>query len=91
MFECIVFLFSRLSGYPIDNLHTCGLVTGMINSGSSLGAAVGPIIGGAIMDALDFAWMGTALAAVNFMMVGSSGCIVFFMTTFVWFQRTWFF
>ena len=41
----------------------------MINSALALGAASGPIIGGALTDVLDFAWMQTILAAVNTLMV----------------------
>ena len=72
-------MFCRLAGLPLNSLHTCGLVTGMINSGSSLGAAVGPIIGGGLTDAYDFAWMGTVMAAMNAVMVSSSIYITEFL------------
>ena len=50
-------------------MHTYGMISGMIVSGVSLGSIVGPVIGGAITDALDFTWLGTILAGLNFLMV----------------------
>ena len=41
----------------------------MVNCGMSFGSTMGPVIGGVITDAFDYAWLGTMLAGVNFVMV----------------------
>ena len=58
-----------MHGHKKDSMHTYGMISGMIICGMSLGSTTGPIIGGAITDALDFTWVGTILAGVNSTMV----------------------
>ena len=66
-----------MNGHASDNLHTFGIVVGMITSASSLGSTLGPILGGVMTDALDYAWMTTVLSAASLTMVGSSAGLSF--------------
>ena len=50
-------------------MNTYGMITGMSNSGIALGSAVGPIMGGEVIDALDYPWLSTVLAFLAFAMV----------------------
>ena len=45
------------------------MVVGIVNSGIGLGNTLGPIIGGAITDALDYPWMTTILAMAHLFIV----------------------
>ena len=45
------------------------MITGLINCGLGLGSATGPIISGAIVDILNFAWTTTMVAVLSVFMV----------------------
>ena len=55
-----------------NSMNTYGMVTGMTSSGMALGCAVGPVVGGEIIDILDFPWAATALAFLAFIMVSNT-------------------
>ena len=80
-----------MNGHPSDNLHTYGMVQGMIGCGFSLGSTIGPIFSGALTDILDYAWVGTILAGVNFLMVSSRKYVLFSYHGFIVlvFHRVW--
>ena len=61
-----------INGHSSDNLHTYGMVQGMIGCGFSLGSTIGPVFSGAVTDAFDYASVGTILAGVNLIMVGET-------------------
>ena len=50
-------------------MNTYGMVTGMTSSGIALGSAIGPIVGGEIIDVLDFTWCATIIGLLAFAMV----------------------
>ena len=62
---------SRVNDHPKDNVHTYGMVTGLINCGLSLGATIGPFMGGVITDALGYVWFLTILSFGCLAMVSS--------------------
>ena len=45
------------------------MITGMVGCGNSVGATVGPVAGGVIIDMLGFPWMSTMMAGLAFVMV----------------------
>ena len=47
------------------------MVTGLINSGISLGAMTGPLLSGIIIDALSYVWTLTILAFAYLLMVSN--------------------
>ena len=56
-------------------MNTYGMVTAMSNCGNALGSAIGPIMGGKIIDALDYSWLSTVLAFLTFTMVRVINCV----------------
>ena len=61
--------FSRLNGHPRDSVHTYGMITGLINSGISLGSTIGPVLSGAIIHVTDFSWSMTVIGFLALLMV----------------------
>ena len=59
----------RINGHPSESLHAYGMVTGLVNSGISLGAMTGPLLSGIIIDALSYVWTSTILAFAYLSMV----------------------
>ena len=45
------------------------MVTGMSNGGHALGATLGPILGGALIDTVGYPWTTTGLAFLAWLMV----------------------
>ena len=45
------------------------MVTGMSNGGLALGATLGPIVGGALVDVVGYPWMVTGLTILGWLMV----------------------
>uniref|UniRef100_A0A5S6R2C0 Ubiquitin-like protein NEDD8 n=1 Tax=Trichuris muris TaxID=70415 RepID=A0A5S6R2C0_TRIMR len=54
-------------GYP-DSFHTYSLVSGFYTSGISLGAFMGPTVGGIVVDLFDFPRTSTVLAFLNILL-----------------------
>ena len=52
-----------------NSMNTYGMITGMSSSGIALGSAIGPIVGGEIIDVLDFTWCATIIGLLAFAMV----------------------
>ena len=52
-----------------NSMNTYGMITGMSSSGIALGSALGPIVGGEIIDVLDFTWCATIIGLLAFAMV----------------------
>ncbi|XP_067950835.1 MFS-type transporter SLC18B1-like [Watersipora subatra] len=59
---------AEVHGYKRDSLHTYGMITGLINSGWGLGASIGPVISGVIIDAQNAMWNLTYLSFAAFVM-----------------------
>ncbi|XP_067945329.1 MFS-type transporter SLC18B1-like [Watersipora subatra] len=57
-----------INGYPEDNLHTYGLLTGLMNSGLCLGSTLGPIMSGVIIDNIGFPWTQTVISSITTLM-----------------------
>lgn len=57
------------AGYPVDDLRTHGIISGVFNSVWSLGAMLGPISGGAVVELIGFD-MATFLIVCLFISVG---------------------
>ncbi|XP_067941340.1 MFS-type transporter SLC18B1-like isoform X2 [Watersipora subatra] len=45
---------AEVNGYKRDNLHTYGMVTGLVHSAMSLGSTVGPVISGVLIEEKGF-------------------------------------
>ena len=70
--QCYIIICTyRVHGYKGDSLHTYGMVSGLLTCGFAFGAMTGPVIGGALTDLLDFAWMTTILGFVSLFMVSA--------------------
>ena len=74
--KVMTFFYHRVNGYTRNNLHTYGMVTGLLNSGISLGAAAGPFLTGVLTDALDYPWTQTILAFMSLFMVGNTSSLL---------------
>ncbi|XP_067950208.1 MFS-type transporter SLC18B1-like isoform X2 [Watersipora subatra] len=59
---------AEVNGHKRDSLHTYGMITGLINSGWGLGATIGPIISGIVIDAQNVMWNFTYLSFAAFAM-----------------------
>ena len=49
------------------------MVTGMSNGGLALGATLGPIVGGALIDAVGYPWTATSWTFLAWLMVSVRG------------------
>ena len=47
-----------------DNIETYGIVSGLYNSVYCFGAFLGPVVGGSLVDHLDFGWTSTVTAGL---------------------------
>ncbi|OWA49848.1 putative MFS-type transporter SLC18B1 [Hypsibius exemplaris] len=56
-------------GYP-NNLETRGLLSGLFASLFSLGAFLGPVVGGSLIDVISFDWTAVIIAGLNFFVAG---------------------
>ncbi|XP_067943731.1 MFS-type transporter SLC18B1-like [Watersipora subatra] len=70
---------AEMNGYKKDNLHTYGMVTGLVNGAMSLGSTVGPVISGVIIESTGFGWTTTYLAFTNFVLALFIGCYSIYM------------
>lgn len=59
-----LFISARWYGYP-DDLATQGVVSGLFNSCFSRGGFIGPLLGGYLVDKVDFQWTSTIFASAN--------------------------
>ena len=65
--DCVA--YCRVNGHVRDSFNTYGMVTGMSNGGLALGATLGPIVGGALVDVVGYPWMVTGLTILGWLMV----------------------
>ncbi|XP_067943726.1 MFS-type transporter SLC18B1-like isoform X2 [Watersipora subatra] len=70
---------AEVNGYKKDNLHTYGMVTGLVNGALSLGSTIGPVMSGVIIEESGFGWTTTYLALSNFIMALFIGCYAIYM------------
>lgn len=54
-----------MKGYP-DNLDTRGMLAGLVAALFSLGAFLGPVVGGSLIDVISFAWTAVIISGLNF-------------------------
>ncbi|KRY46731.1 MFS-type transporter SLC18B1 [Trichinella britovi] len=64
----LVVLISSKHGYP-NNFSTYALVSGFYTSAFSLGAFVGPTLGGLLVDLIGFPWTSSHVATLNLIMI----------------------
>jgi len=64
-----VCFINRVNGHSKDSMQTYAAVSGTINSVYALGNMIGPIMGGAITEKLNFPWMLTVMAFVEIVTV----------------------
>ena len=60
--------YYRVNGYEL-NTQTYGLVSGMLNSGYSLGSFAGPLLSGYLTEKYEFAWATTIMTLTLLAMV----------------------
>ncbi|XP_067942596.1 MFS-type transporter SLC18B1-like [Watersipora subatra] len=70
---------AEINGYKKDNLHTYGMVTGLVSGAMSLGSTIGPVISGLIIESIGFGWTTTYLAFTNFILALFIGCYSIYM------------
>ncbi|KAF6036445.1 hypothetical protein EB796_005251 [Bugula neritina] len=64
-----LFFPNRVNGHSKDSIQTYAAVSGTINSVYALGNMIGPIMGGAITENLNFPWMLTVMAFIEIVML----------------------
>ena len=69
--DCVEYF--RVNGHIRDSFNTYGMVTGMSNGGLALGATLGPIVGGALIDAVGYPWTATSWTFLAWSMVSVCG------------------
>ncbi|KAF6036441.1 hypothetical protein EB796_005247 [Bugula neritina] len=60
---------AEVNGHSKDSIQTYAAVSGTINSVYALGNMIGPIMGGAITENLNFPWMLTVMAFIEIVMM----------------------
>ena len=68
---------SRVNGYDGENLKTYGMVTGMTNAAIGLGATLGPVSAGVLVQTITFDWYSTAVSLSYLAMVRVCVLVIF--------------
>ncbi|XP_071946856.1 MFS-type transporter SLC18B1-like [Antedon mediterranea] len=63
-----ILISARFNGMP-SNVSTYGVLSGTFNSAFSLGSFVGPVVGGALVEARSFSFLCSTIALINLLLM----------------------